>query len=79
MRLADSKTGARVVPMLPAAKVLALGGGVADGRGTAGLPPMIGTLLGHRQVQAVARYAHPARESVKASATRVAESIAVDM
>ena len=41
--------------------------------------PMIGKLLGHRQVQTTARYAHLAQESVKASSTRVAESIAVDM
>ena len=41
--------------------------------------PMIGKLLGHRQVQTTARYAHLAQESVKASSARVAESIAVDM
>ena len=41
--------------------------------------PMIGKLLGHRQVQTTARYAHLAQESVKASSTRVSESIAVDM
>ncbi len=40
---------------------------------------MIGKLLGHRKVQTTARYAHLARESVKASAARVAESIANDM
>ena len=40
---------------------------------------MIGKLLGHRQVQTTARYAHLARESVKTSAARVVESIAVDM
>ena len=40
---------------------------------------MIGKLLGHRQVQTTARYAHLARESVKTSAARVAESIASDM
>ncbi len=40
---------------------------------------MIGKLLGHRKVQTTARYAHLARESVKMSATRVAESIAADM
>ena len=38
--------------------------------------PMIGKLLGHRQVQTTARYAHLAQESVKASAARVAENIA---
>ena len=40
---------------------------------------MIGKLLGHRKVQTTARYAHLARESVKMSAARVAESIAADM
>ena len=40
---------------------------------------MIGKLLGHRQVQTTARYAHLARESVKTSAARVSESIAADM
>ena len=40
---------------------------------------MIGKLLGHRQVQTTARYAHLARESVKTSAARVAQSIAADM
>ena len=40
---------------------------------------MIGKLLGHRQVQTTARYAHLARDSVKTSASRVAESIAADM
>jgi site-specific recombinase XerD len=40
---------------------------------------MIGKLLGHRQVQTTARYAHLARESVKASAATVAASIAADM
>ena len=40
---------------------------------------MIGKLLGHRQVQTTARYAHLARESVKTSAARVAQSISADM
>ena len=40
---------------------------------------MIGKLLGHRQVQTTARYAHLARESVKTSAAKVAQSIAADM
>ena len=52
-----------------ASRALALGEGLA----------MIGKLLGHRQVQTTARYAHLARESVNTSATRVAESIAADM
>jgi len=41
--------------------------------------PMIGKLLGHTQVQTTARYAHLARDSVKASAARIAESLRVDM
>jgi len=41
--------------------------------------PMIGKLLGHRKVQTTARYAHLARDSVKASAARIAESLRVDM
>ncbi len=40
---------------------------------------MIGKMLGHRQVQTTARYAHLARESVKTSAARVTASIAGDM
>ena len=42
-------------------------------------PPMIGKLLGHTQVQTTARYAHPARDSVKASASKVADSIDADI
>ena len=41
--------------------------------------PMIGKLLGHRQVQTTARYAHLARHSVKAAASRIEDSLAVDM
>ena len=37
--------------------------------------PMIGKLLGHTQVQTTARYAHMANESVKASGSRVGDSI----
>ena len=37
--------------------------------------PMIGKLLGHTQVQTTARYAHLANESVKASGSRVGDSI----
>ena len=37
--------------------------------------PMIGELLGHTQVQTTARYAHLANESVKASGSRVGDSI----
>ena len=35
--------------------------------------------LGHRNVQTTARYAHRARDSVKASKARVAESLRVDL
>jgi len=125
MRLSDSKTGARFVPMPPAAaEVLAalprIPGNpwVFPGRkkGThqvnindswdrvrshAGLDdvrlhdlrhtfasralaigeglPMIGKLLGHTQVNTTARYAHLARESVRASTAKVAESIGADI
>ena len=41
--------------------------------------PMIGKLLGHTQVQTTARYAHLARDSVKASARKIADSIETDM
>ena len=37
--------------------------------------PMIGKLLGHTQVQTTPRYAHLANESVKASGSRVGDSI----
>ena len=37
--------------------------------------PMIGKLLGHTQVQTTARYAHLQRDSIKASASRIAGSI----
>ena len=37
--------------------------------------PMIGKLLGHTQVQTTARYAHLANDSVKASGSRVGDSI----
>ena len=40
---------------------------------------MIGELLGHRRVRTTARYAHLAREAVKGSASRVAESIGADI
>ena len=40
---------------------------------------MIGELLGHRQVNTTARYAHLARESVRASTARVADSIGADI
>ena len=121
LRIRDGKTGARLVPLSPAAAGV-LGGlpGVADnpwviagskeGRHLSDLQPawkrvrkragledvrihdlrhsfasralalgeslsMIGKLLGHTQVQTTARYAHLARESVKASASRIGDSI----
>ena len=40
--------------------------------------PVIAKLLGHSQIGTTARYAHLARDSVRASAARVAASIAVD-
>ena len=40
---------------------------------------MIGELLGHRKVQTTARYAHLARDSVRASTAKVAESIGADI
>ena len=124
MRLADSKTGAQVMPLPPAATMLAnlspvpgnpwvfhgrkkgdpqrnindSGDRVRKRAGLDGVRlhdlrhsfaskplalgeslTMIGKLLGHRKVQTTARYAHLARESVKTSAARVAESISADM
>lgn len=38
--------------------------------------PMIGKLLGHRQVQTTARYAHLAADPIKAAAERVSENLA---
>ena len=40
---------------------------------------MIGKLLGHTQVQTTARYAHLQRDSIKASASRIADSIGADI
>ncbi len=125
LRLRDSKTGPRVVPLSAAAVcVLAalprvpgnpwvipgskLGGHLSNlndhwlrVRARAGLEdvrihdlrhsfasralalgeslPTIGQLLGHGQVATTARYAHLARDAVKASASRVADSIAGDI
>ena len=36
---------------------------------------MIGTLLGHTQVQTTARYAHLARDSIQTAAARITGSI----
>ena len=52
-----------------ASRALALGEGL----------PMIGKLLGHTQVQTTARYAHLARDNVKASAARIGDSIDRDL
>ena len=52
-----------------ASRALALGEGLA----------MIGKLLGHTQVQTTARYAHLARDTVKASAARIGDSIDGDL
>ena len=52
-----------------ASRALALGEGL----------PMIGRLLGHRNVNATARYAHLARESIRFSTAKVAESIVGDV
>ena len=52
-----------------ASRALALGEGLS----------MIGELLGHRKVQTTARYAHLARDSVRASTAKVAESIGADI
>ena len=40
---------------------------------------MIGKLLGHTQVQTTARYAHLARDSVKASGSRIGDSIGLSI
>ena len=40
---------------------------------------MIGNLLGYTQVQTTARYAHLARDTVKASAARIGDSIDNDL
>ena len=125
LRLRDSKTGPRVVPLSsPAATVLTArpripgnpwvitgakpGGRLANLhdhwnriRARAGLEEVrvhdlrhsfasralalgenlstIGKLLGHGRVSTTARYAHLAREAVKASASRVADSIERDI
>ena len=52
-----------------ASRALALGEGL----------PMIGKLLGQTQVQTTARYAHLARDTVKASAARIGDSIHSDL
>ena len=41
--------------------------------------PMIGRLLGHKQIETTARYAHLARDSAQEAAERVAASIAEEI
>ena len=41
--------------------------------------PIIGKLLGHAQIETTSRYAHLAQDSVRASADRIAKSIATDI
>ncbi|MDE0108765.1 MAG: hypothetical protein OYH76_16310 [Defluviicoccus sp.] len=40
---------------------------------------MIGKLLGHNKIETTSRYAHLARDSIKASSARVADSIGEDI
>ena len=125
LRLRDSKSGARLVPLSPpAARVLAELPRVEDNpwvipgtkrgrhladlnhywervRERAELPEvrlhdlrhsfasralalgeslsMIGKLLGHNKIDTTSRYAHLARDSIKASSARVADSIGADI
>ena len=125
LRLAESKTGARLVPLSPAAaRVLAelprIEGnpwvipGKYPGRHLADLNhywervreradlgnvrlhdlrhsfasralalgeslSMIGKLLGHSKIETTSRYAHLARDSIKASSARIADSIGADI
>ena len=125
IRLPDGKTGARLVPLSPAAATVLSGLprkarqpwvilGARSGRHLGDLQPawervreraeledvrihdlrhsfasralalgeslpMIGKLLGHTQVQTTARYAHLQRDSIKASASRIADSIGADI
>ena len=125
LRLRDSKSGARLVPLSPAAaRVLAELPRVEDnpwvipgtkrGRHLADLNhywervrervklpevrlhdlrhsfasralalgeslSMIGKLLGHNKIDTTSRYAHLARDSIKASSARVADSIGADI
>ena len=43
------------------------------------LPDCLRKLLGHRQVQTTARYAHLGRNSVKTAAAKIADSLEADM
>ncbi len=40
---------------------------------------MIGKLLGHKKIETTSRHAHLARDSIKASSARVADSIGADI
>ncbi len=40
---------------------------------------MIGKLLGHNNIDTTSRYAHVARDSIKASSAQVADSIGADV
>ena len=90
--IAGRKPGARMVNLLTPWRVLRARAGLDDVRihdlrhsyASRALAlgeslPMIGRLLGHRQVRSTARYAHLARETVKASAFKVAGSIGADI
>ena len=125
LRLRDSKTGAREVPLSPAVRKILVGlprtpdnpwviPGSAPGRRLGNVNPswelvreeaglkdvrihalrhsfasralarghsltMIGRLLGHRQPQTTARYAHLAPQSVQSAAESVAESLLADI
>ena len=125
LRLRDSKTGAREVPLSPAVRKILVGlprthgnpwviPGSAPGRRLGNLNPaweivrekaglkdvrihdllhsfasralarghsltMIGRLLGHRQPQTTAPYAHLAPHSVKSAAGSVADSLLADI
>ena len=126
LKLADSKTGARLVPLSPAAaRVLAelpriegnpwvIPGTKNPGKHLSDLNhywdrvraeadladvrlhdlrhsfasralalgeslSMIGKLLGHNKIETTSRYAHLARDSIKASSARVADSIGADI
>ena len=125
IRIPDGKTGARLVPLSPAAAEVLSGLprkarrpwvilGTRSGRHLGDLQPawerireragledlrihdlrhsfasralalgeslsMIGKLLGHNKIDTTSRYAHLARDSIKASSVRVADSIGADI
>lgn len=74
LRLPDSKTGAKIVHLgQPAVELLRTfaSTAVASGQGL----PMLGKLLGHTQVQIMARYAHLAAKPVQMAADAVAQNL----